>query len=300
MRKLLQFSLLFCFLFSLNTAVAQENIGIASYYSDSYHGRRTASGELYNKTKLTAAHKTYAFGTYLKVTRLDNKQSITVKVNDRGPYIKGRIVDLSRKAAEALDIVQDGHASVKIEVVPAPASAASSSVNIEAPDANPTPVAAPKPVEEKPAVVASVPKPAETIAKPKPAPAPAPKKEVKDPKTVSAAFAPGEKIVRGESYKDFDLYKVQIMRPVRTGYGVQVASLSNYQNVMKQVAELQEKWFKNILISVEKGKDGKPIYKTILGPFPDRKTAVSYQSQLKKKKKINGFIVDLTTIEYPK
>ncbi len=300
MRKLLQLSLFFSFLFVANTVLAQDEVGIASYYSDSYQGRRTASGDLYDKNKLTAAHKTHTFGTYLKVTRLDNKQSITVKVNDRGPYIKGRIVDLSRKAAKALDIVQDGHASVKIEVVNGPPSA-STAINVEAPDA---PVAKAKPVQEKPTVAAAAPKPA--AAKPSPAPAkPKPvatKKEAKDPKARSAAFAPGEQRVRGKDYKDFDLYKIQITRPERTGYGVQVASFSKYQNAMKQVAELQDKWFKNILISVEKGADGKPMYKTILGPFPDRKTAESYQKELQKKKKIKskGFIVDLTTIEYPK
>ena len=107
-------------------------------------------------------------------------------------------------------------------------------------------------------------------------------------------------MVRGKDYKDFDLYKVQVLRPEKTGFGVQVASLTKYENVLKQVAELQEKWFKNILISVEQGKDGKPVYKTILGPFPDRATAKAYQKQLQKKKNINGFIVDLTNITYPR
>ena len=117
MRKVLPLALIACFLSLVFTLQGQSDMGIASYYSDSFQGRKTASGEKYDKNKLTAAHKNYPFGTFLKVTRLDNKKSVTVKVNDRGPYIKGRIVDLSRKAAEVLDIIQDGNANVKIEVV---------------------------------------------------------------------------------------------------------------------------------------------------------------------------------------
>ncbi len=316
MRKVLQFAL-FTVLFALAGHLqAQENIGVASYYSDSFQGRKTASGEKYDKQKLTAAHKTLAFGTYLKVTRLDNKSSVTVKVNDRGPYIKGRIVDLSRKAAEALNIVRDGHANVKIEVVSkAEAQTASAGTrpayNIEAPEVEKpriesTPVAAEatsprretsSPVEKKsPLIVNKAKTPPPAAATPPPAKPAA----TSSAKKASEAFAPGVSIVRGKDYKDFDLYKVQVLRPERTGYGVQVASLTKYENVLKQVAELQEKWFKNILVSVEPGAEGKPLYKTILGPFPDRATAKSYQKQLKKKKGISGFIVDLSTITYPK
>jgi len=104
--------------------------------------------------------------------------------------------------------------------------------------------------------------------------------------------------VRGRDFAKYDLYKVQILRPERTGYGVQVASLTDYANVMRQVAELQEKWFNNILISVEEGSNKEPVYKIMLGPFPDRTTAKSYEKQLKRKKKIDGFIVDLSGIKY--
>ena len=130
-------------------------------------------------------------------------------------------------------------------------------------------------------------------------PPPSEKKKDKTPEPV-AIVSPKEtaKRVRGRDFKLFDLYKVQILRPERSGYGVQVASLSNYANVMKQVAELQEKWFNNILISVEKGKNGEPIYKVLLGPFPNKKIAKGYEKQLKKKKKIDGFIVDLSAIKY--
>ncbi len=94
---------------------AQE--GLASYYADQFQGRKTASGELYNKDAMTAAHRTFPFGTYLRVTRVGTNQSVVVKVNDRGPYAKDRIVDVSKKAAIALDLVSAGVAKVIIEKV---------------------------------------------------------------------------------------------------------------------------------------------------------------------------------------
>ena len=99
------------------SAQAKEERGVANYYHDKYQGRKTASGELYDKNKLTAAHKTLPFGSIVRVTRLDNKKSVQVKINDRGPYLKGVIIDLSRRAAEQLDLITIGEAHVKIEVL---------------------------------------------------------------------------------------------------------------------------------------------------------------------------------------
>jgi len=99
------------------SAIAQTEYGTASYYGTYFHGRPTASGEKYNQFALTAAHKTLPLGTILKVTNAQNNKSVYVKVNDRGPYIKGRIIDLSTKAAEMLGYRNKGTAYVKIEVV---------------------------------------------------------------------------------------------------------------------------------------------------------------------------------------
>ncbi len=91
--------------------------GIASYYGDEFHGRRTASGETYNKWELTCAHREYDFGTMLKVTNLKNKSWVIVRVNDRGPFVRGRIVDLSYAAAKKIKMLSDGIVKVKIEVL---------------------------------------------------------------------------------------------------------------------------------------------------------------------------------------
>jgi len=91
--------------------------GIASWYGEPYHGRRTASGEIYDMYELTAAHKTLAFGSVVKVTRRDTGADVKVRVNDRGPFIEGRIIDLSFAAAKKVGLDIDGVAPVKIKVI---------------------------------------------------------------------------------------------------------------------------------------------------------------------------------------
>lgn len=89
--------------------------GLASWYGPGFHGRKTASGERFNQNALTCAHKTLPFGTRLKVTNLDNGQELVVTVNDRGPFVRGRIVDLSREGAKKLGFIGQGISKVRIE-----------------------------------------------------------------------------------------------------------------------------------------------------------------------------------------
>ena len=97
------------------TTLAQTERGKASYYSKSWSGRKTANGERLHHDSLTCAHKTYPFGTLLKVTNPANGLSVIVKVTDRGPYVKGRVVDLSVRAAKELGILSQGIAPVIVE-----------------------------------------------------------------------------------------------------------------------------------------------------------------------------------------
>lgn len=90
-------------------------IGIASFYSSVFEGRSTASGEIYSGSELTAAHKTLPFGTIVKVRNLKNNRSVTVRINDRGPSKPDRVIDLSYRAAEILDMIRDG--IVRVEVI---------------------------------------------------------------------------------------------------------------------------------------------------------------------------------------
>lgn len=101
----------------LGICFAQDRqTGMASYYADRFHGRSTASGELYDKTLFTAAHKTLPFGTMVWVKNLKTQDSVQVKINDRGPHVKGRIIDVSKAAAKELKMIKSGKVKVEIWV----------------------------------------------------------------------------------------------------------------------------------------------------------------------------------------
>jgi rare lipoprotein A len=106
------------FLFTAAVAMADHEMqGLASWYGGKFHGRLTSSGEIFDTNTMTAAHKTLPFGTMVKVTNLDNGTTAIVKINDRGPFVEGRIIDLSRAAADELGMVGTGVARVSLEIV---------------------------------------------------------------------------------------------------------------------------------------------------------------------------------------
>jgi rare lipoprotein A (peptidoglycan hydrolase) len=90
-----------------------EEEGLASWYGEEFHGRKTSSGEIYDMYAMTAAHKTLPLGTYVRVHNLTNDRTVDLLINDRGPFVKGRIIDLSYAAAKALDVVRPGTAPVQ-------------------------------------------------------------------------------------------------------------------------------------------------------------------------------------------
>jgi len=107
----------------LSSARGFRQRGVASWYGEKFHGYKTASGEIYNMYKMTAAHKTLPLPSYVRVTNLDNHRSVIVRVNDRGPFHKGRIIDLSYAAAKKLGYAEKGTANVEITSVFPPAKA---------------------------------------------------------------------------------------------------------------------------------------------------------------------------------
>lgn len=123
--KLLRFFVLCMLVVFLNSACASYSVdpkirtqsGLASWYGDRLEGHRTASGEPFNPKLLTAAHPSLPFGTRVKVTNLRNQRSVVVRINDRGPYSGGRIIDLSRKAAEKIGLRRAGIGPVKVQVL---------------------------------------------------------------------------------------------------------------------------------------------------------------------------------------
>jgi rare lipoprotein A len=106
--------LIFCLVCTISRA---QEVGYASYYHDYFTGKTTANGEKYDPNQLTAAHKSLPMGTVIKVINQDNNKTVIVRINDRGPYVKGRILDLSKLAAIQLGIIESGFARVTYEII---------------------------------------------------------------------------------------------------------------------------------------------------------------------------------------
>ncbi len=286
MTKQLRFWILPLFTMFAVSLLAQE-YGIASYYSDRYQGRRTAYGDTYDKNKMTCSHKIHPYGTLLKVTRMDNNKSVVCKVIDKGPYTKGRIVDLSRASAEKIDLIKDGVAEVKVEVY-----------KRESEQTEPATAAADPPRKEE-----VTPSPSRASQEAAPAPAPkreetaereAPQPEKKKPAPEKKELAADPNRLVGQDYKKFGLYRIRLERGPQEGFGVQVMVVSDYESVMKALSSLQARHFDDLLVSVEPGqKPGQTLYKIIMGPFESEASAKNYQSNLKERYSIRGFVVDL-------
>lgn len=115
LRNMFRYVLLGATLFCASSCARKvTEAGKASYYADKFQGRKTANGETFRQRKMTAAHRTLPFGTKVKVINLDNGRTTKVRINDRGPFVAGRIIDLSRKAASRLNMTRAGVANVKI------------------------------------------------------------------------------------------------------------------------------------------------------------------------------------------
>ncbi len=100
--------------------MGESEVGVASWYGHPYHGRRTSNGEVYDMNEMTAAHLRLPFNTWVRVTNLSNRRSVEVRITDRGPFIKGRIIDLSRAAAKQILMIGPGTAKVRVKVIATP------------------------------------------------------------------------------------------------------------------------------------------------------------------------------------
>jgi len=138
----------------LASVVGASEEGIASWYGHPYHGRRTANGEIYDQEQMTAAHPSLAFHTWVRVYNLDNGKETEVRINDRGPFAKGRAIDLSRAAAREIDMIGPGTARVRVVVTKEPpprTTPTASTPSTPPPPAIPqTPAPAPSPTQSQP------------------------------------------------------------------------------------------------------------------------------------------------------
>jgi rare lipoprotein A len=112
-------------------AIGYTETGLASWYGYPYHGRAASNGETYDQEQLTAAHRTLPFETWVRVYNLDNRKTTEVRITDRGPFVEGRIIDLSRAAARQIGMLGPGTARVRIEVIRAPAGAATAAFGVQ-------------------------------------------------------------------------------------------------------------------------------------------------------------------------
>lgn len=288
MKKHLNAFLLPLFLLIAVSAMAQE-YGFASYYSDRYQGRRTAYGDIYDKNKMTCSHKKHPYGTLLKVTRLDNDKSVICKVIDKGPFTKGRIVDLSRAAAEEIDLIQEGVTRVKVEVYRRESGPVAQNEPEEKEEEPPAEFRAPSPsraTQESPPSSAS--RSEDRQVREEPAPSkPSASADQPAPKAAPQKLVP-------QDYKKYGLYKIQLERGPAAGFGVQVMVVSDYESAMRAISSLQERGFSEILVSIEEGQNQQSLFKLILGSFETRPQAENYQSNLRQRYDINGFVVDLS------
>ena len=129
-------SLLAADVFASAALSVYKSSAVASYYADKYHGRKTSNGEVFNMYDLTAAHKTLPFNTKVKVTNLSNGKSVIVRINDRGPFVKGREIDLSKAAAVKIGMIKSGTAKVSLEIIGDPGSSSQNAGASDVPSAS--------------------------------------------------------------------------------------------------------------------------------------------------------------------
>lgn len=327
MKGLIQFFALLILTTQVALATPPTEKGLAKFYDDSFHGRKTASGAIYDKNKLTAAHKSLPFGTKVKVLNPANGKSVIVEINDRGPYVKGRIIELSKRAADQLSITKQATVPVVITVVDKGTVIEPVAVAPKVVEKIATPQPKVEPKVDK-VVATAIPSPneppattapktaAKTTTAPKVAEKPAQtttKSTTKTTaKTATKTATPAKKkatpkvekkpnlVVAAKDMKTGGFYKMQVLKLQAKGYGVQIAGYSDYQSVTQQLFAIQKNWFKGATVFVDE-LNGEPYYKIILGPMNTKAEAESYRSSLAKKYgQKDAFVVDIAALSAAK
>lgn len=279
-----------------NSSIAQtsqEEFGKCGYYADALQGRKTASGEKYDKNQLTCAHKTLPFGTKVRVTRLDNNKSVIVRVNDRGPFMDGYVTDISRKAAEAIGLIRDGVTRVKLQVVqdaatgvaPVMASTRTLPQNLE-------PATTASTVRTASTASPSVSKAQllrpqkTTVATTTTAPLTYSTTTLTAPTTLATPTAADQSAANVS-----ELYQIQLNSIKGQGFGLQVAVLTTTENLFQEIAKLQAVWPGRVIVSHEE-LGGIITFKLILGPYATRKEAEAQQKKAAGKGYKKAFAVE--------
>ncbi len=256
----------------------REEYGKCGYYADSFQGRPTSSGEKYDKNDLTCSHKSLPFGTRLRVTRLDNKKTVVVRVNDRGPFIEGYVVDVSGEAASELGLFKDGTTRVKTEVLTGDETApATTAKSVSAPTGKTKLLVSHKDDAAVTPATYSTEEP-QTSAR----------------RTITRAETTA---TTDAKEPESNLYKVDIKKTEKSGFGIQISTLSDANNVLPIVNKLQSQWPNKVMVAVKTDEANSiSTYKIVVGPFTDKKAAETQQKLVAKKGYKKTLIVDLTEI----
>lgn len=270
---------------------ASPEFGKATYYNDKYHGKKTASGELYDRDKYTCAHRKLKFGTIVRVTRIDNQLSVEARVNDRGPYSEGFVIDLSYVAAEQIGLVKSGSANVKVEVVE--------------PDVTPSPATL-KEIPAKPSGVSSGTTGQVEFVKPIPASTQSNGVTMKPELVKGATSTAGKKGVSSSDVAVKPLpevekatvepavYRTTLKKVADKGFAVQLSSLTSGDVALSEAAKLDPSWSDRTLIKTAvDSKTGGVQYKLMLGPFETKSDAEIQRKAAVKKGHKKCFIVNL-------
>lgn len=282
------FAVLLAGLFFYDLA-AQSNSesGYAIYYADYLDGRQTASGEVFSQQQLTCAHKTHPFGTLLKVTRQDNDMSVIVRVNDRGTFCEGCVVDISRIAAERLDLVKAGKKMVNVQVVgfsrtnPKVLSTWSDVTGRD-----------PVSYDTAPRKIISVPQDklvakgaTPTTPQQTPQPRQAQQAQKESPKTYSAPPAANKVAITQETEA------VKYLPLGQTGYFIQLGAYTLESNAQRTLVDLQRKGMKYLYLQKGSTRPNESVTRMFLGPFKTQSEANNYLRDVCPKFGVTGIVV---------
>lgn len=265
-------SLLLLLTIQISFAQSRYESGYALYYADYLDGRQTASGEIFSQRQLTCAHKTHPYGTLLKVTRQDNGMSVIVRVNDRGPYCDGCSVDLSRIAAERIDLIKAGKKMVHVEVVGFSKTnpkvlSTWSDVHGNASSSYPN-------------TSSSYPKKDNLTAKGSTS-----QSRSTRPTTYSAPKS------KPRTVTDGDATAVKYLPLGQTGYFIQLGAYSLESNARYTLVDYQKRGMKYLYLQRGETRPNKPIIRMFLGPFKTQREANEYLRDVCPQFGVTGIVV---------
>lgn len=255
---------------SFITSLKAQEVGEATYYADKFQGKSTASGERFDQSKLTAAHKTLPFGTYVRVTNLSNGAVVDVKINDRMPKSNPRLIDLSRAAAVQIGMIQAGRAQVQVRVIGSAGDGVASS--------NGTPSGF------RPVQIDDLPVRDQNGLTPQ-------------PQTTNSPLGggSGQNVGPGESSRYTPtLFFMGASKTFPEGFAVQVAAFNSFYRLLEGLDEIYTKGENRTLVHSGM-KNGQPIFRILVGPFESRSDAEQVRKELKRNK-LDGWVVSLAEL----